>query len=51
MALNAAFLAARRNAPVDMPTVLRAARDEFVKLGRPITESLFTWSPPAAVKT
>ncbi|MGO9204877.1 MAG: ATP-binding protein [Candidatus Limnocylindrales bacterium] len=51
VALNASFLAARRNVPVDMPAVLRAARDEYVKLGRPISESDFAWNPPAGVKS
>jgi SpoVK/Ycf46/Vps4 family AAA+-type ATPase len=38
IALNAAFLAAREHGPVRMPHLLRAARSEYAKLERPLTE-------------
>jgi winged helix domain-containing protein/ATPase family protein associated with various cellular activities (AAA) len=41
IALNAAFLAAGEGAPVRMDHVLRAARREYVKLSRLISESEF----------
>jgi hypothetical protein len=41
IALNAAFLAAQANEPVTMPLVLAAARTEFRKLDRPISEVEF----------
>jgi hypothetical protein len=47
--LNSAFLAARRGGRVTMPLLLRAAKDEYVKLGRPISEADFAWTPPAEV--
>jgi len=36
--LNAAFLAARSDEPVRMTHVLHAARSEYVKLEKPLTE-------------
>ena len=36
--MNAAFLAADRDAPVRMGDVLAAARGEYAKLERPLTE-------------
>jgi MoxR-like ATPase len=39
VALNAAFLAAEANKPVGMTHLLRAARSEYAKLERPLTES------------
>ena len=45
VALNAAFLAAQAGTPVTMPLVLTAARDEFLKLERPINAADFTWEP------
>lgn len=45
VALNAAFLAARAGTPVTMPLVLISARDEFLKLERPINAADFTWDP------
>ncbi len=47
-ALNAAFLAAHQGVPVTMPLVLTAARAEFRKLERPISEADFRWSEPVA---
>ena len=47
IALNAAFAAARAGTPVTMPIVLDAARAEFRKLGRAVTESDFRWQPVA----
>jgi len=47
VALNAAFLAANRGAPVTMPLVLEAARSEYRKLDRPINEAEFKWTEPA----
>jgi hypothetical protein len=49
VAINAAFLAARAEGVISMPLVLDAARSEFRKLGRPISESDFRWQEPAAV--
>ena len=43
VALNAAFLAASAGGVLDMPSLLKAARNEFVKMERPITESDFAW--------
>ena len=40
-ALNAAFLAAAADTPVTMALALEAARDEYVKLERPINEADF----------
>jgi SpoVK/Ycf46/Vps4 family AAA+-type ATPase len=53
VALNAAFLAARKGprAPVTTELVLKAARDEFHKLERPISEADFQWTPPAKAPT
>jgi hypothetical protein len=42
-ALNAAFLAAQSGTPVDMGAVLTAARQELVKLDRPVNEADFRW--------
>jgi SpoVK/Ycf46/Vps4 family AAA+-type ATPase len=39
VAMNAAFLAAEANEPVRMPHLLRAARSEYAKLEKPLTES------------
>jgi SpoVK/Ycf46/Vps4 family AAA+-type ATPase len=39
VALNAAFLAAEANEPVRMSHLLRAARSEYAKLEKPLTES------------
>jgi SpoVK/Ycf46/Vps4 family AAA+-type ATPase len=39
IALNAAFLAAEANEPVRMPHLLRAARSEYAKLEKPLTDS------------
>ena len=39
VALNAAFLAADANEPVRMTHLLRAARNEYAKLEKPLTES------------
>jgi hypothetical protein len=39
IALNAAFLAADGNEPVRMKHLLRAARSEYTKLEKPLTES------------
>jgi hypothetical protein len=39
VALNAAFLAADANEPVRMKHLLRAARSEYLKLEKPLTES------------
>ena len=44
IALNAAFLAAKTNGSVTMPVILKATRNEFSKLDRPIDETEFTWS-------
>ncbi|MGV9264243.1 ATP-binding protein [Kitasatospora sp. NPDC003701] len=43
IALNAAFLAAAARSPITMPTVLAAARSEFLKLELPMTERDFAW--------
>jgi hypothetical protein len=58
VALNATFLAARAGTKVSMALILQAARAEFLKRGRPITEAEFRWTepvamipPPAAKKT
>lgn len=47
VALNAAFLAARADRVVSMSLVLDAARSEFRKLGRPLSESDFHWEEPS----
>ena len=43
--LNAAFLAAREGAPVGMPVLLEAIKNEFRKLEKPINEADFRWPP------
>jgi hypothetical protein len=43
VALNAAFLAAQAGSGVTMPLLLRAARNEFVKMERPVNEGDFQW--------
>jgi hypothetical protein len=43
VALNAAFLAADAGGPLDMRMLLKAARNEFSKMERPIAEGDFTW--------
>ncbi len=47
IALNAAFLAAQRNAPVGMPLLLEAIRTEYRKIGKPVNEGDFRWLEPA----
>jgi hypothetical protein len=39
IALNAAFLAADANEPVQMKHLLRSARTEYIKLDQPLTQS------------
>jgi SpoVK/Ycf46/Vps4 family AAA+-type ATPase len=46
VALNAAFLAAQADSAVTMPLVLDAARTEFRKLGRLISERDLQWKEP-----
>jgi hypothetical protein len=46
IALNAAFLAAQGETRVTMPLLLRAARAEFRKLERPVSEGDFRWEEP-----
>ena len=46
VALNASFLAAQDRTAVTMPLLLRATRNEFKKLGRPINESDFAYETP-----
>lgn len=46
VAINAAFLAAQAGTPVTMPLVLEAARTEFLKLKRPLSEADFQWNEP-----
>ena len=46
IAINAAFLAVQAGTPVTMPLVLEAARTEFLKLKRPLSESDFLWNEP-----
>jgi hypothetical protein len=46
VALNAAFLAAQTGSKVTMPLILNAARTEFRKLGRFISERDFHWKEP-----
>ena len=43
VALNAAFLAAKANRPVTMPLLFEAARAEFGKLERPVSEADLYW--------
>jgi hypothetical protein len=49
VAINAAFLAAQAGTDVTMPHVLEAARTEFMKLKRPISESDFVWKEAVVV--
>ncbi len=49
VALNAAFLAARRGTPVTMDLLLNATKTEFRKLERPAKESDFRWQGPKGV--
>jgi hypothetical protein len=51
VALNAAFLAAKENTPVTMPLVFEAARAEFGKLERPVSEADLYWPAEAAPET
>jgi SpoVK/Ycf46/Vps4 family AAA+-type ATPase len=44
VALNACFLAADQRSKVTMPLILEAARAEFMKLGRPVSETEFQWT-------
>ena len=46
VALGAAFLAASAGTVVTMPLVFEAARQEFRKLEKTISESDFRWQPP-----
>jgi hypothetical protein len=46
IALNASFLAARADVPISMSLIMEAARAEFRKLGRPISEADFRWQEP-----
>jgi serine/threonine protein kinase HipA of HipAB toxin-antitoxin module len=39
IAINAAFLAAEANEPVMMKHILQAAKSEYVKLERPMTDN------------
>lgn len=48
VALNAAFLAARADKPVSMPFIFEAARAEFGKLERPVSEADLYWREPNA---
>ncbi|MDC8757013.1 ATP-binding protein [Janthinobacterium fluminis] len=43
IALNAAFLAAEKGTPVTMPLLLDAARTEFRKLEKPVSEADLRW--------
>jgi len=43
VALNAAFLAAKANTPVTMPLIFKAARAEFGKLERLVSEAALYW--------
>lgn len=47
VAINAAFLAAQAGTDVTMPLILEAARTEFLKLKRPISEADFVWKEAA----
>jgi SpoVK/Ycf46/Vps4 family AAA+-type ATPase len=49
IALGAAFLAAAAGGPLMMSHVLEAARVEFRKLERPITDADFHWREPVGV--
>ncbi|HEV7858536.1 MAG TPA: ATP-binding protein [Pyrinomonadaceae bacterium] len=46
IALNASFLAAGAGVPLSMSLIMEAARAEFRKLGRPISEADFRWQEP-----
>ena len=46
VALGAAFLAASAGTVVSMPLVFEAARQEFRKLEKTVSESDFRWQPP-----
>ena len=47
IAMNAAFIAADEAAPVRMNTVLRAARAEYAKLEKPLTDAeIYGWNTP-----
>ena len=46
VALNAAFLAAHSESRVTMPLIFEAARAEFRKLGRFVSEADFRWTEP-----
>jgi ATP-dependent 26S proteasome regulatory subunit len=46
VALNACFMAADLRSKVTMPLVLEAARAEFIKLGRPVSETEFCFTEP-----
>ncbi len=46
VALNAAFLAAKVGKPVTMPFIFEAARAEFAKMERPVSEADFHWREP-----
>ncbi|HYH84997.1 MAG TPA: ATP-binding protein [Pyrinomonadaceae bacterium] len=48
VAINAAFMAAEAQSPITMPLLLRAAEQEFRKMGRPVNEAEFRWQEPAA---
>jgi DNA polymerase III delta prime subunit len=48
-AINAAFLAAETDRPVNMGAVLKAIRNELVKMDRPINEADFHWHEPTGV--
>jgi ATPase family associated with various cellular activities (AAA) len=50
VALNAAFMAARANKPVMMPFIFEAARAEFAKQERPVSEADFRWQEPEETK-
>jgi hypothetical protein len=46
IAINAAFLAAKAGTPVTMSLIFEAARAEFRKLGRTVSEAEFRWQEP-----
>ena len=50
VAINAAFLAAQDGTVVTMRHVLEAARTEFLKLKRPLSEADFQWIEPEELK-
>jgi len=47
IAINAAFQAAGEGTPIRMPVLLDAARAEFRKLERPVSEADLRWTAPA----